>query len=450
MIVRSAQLQITYDNSASAYVNDVLISESSPATVDFIFGTVQILRLGELPPVSLCSLVCSPTSIDGVTVTQVGSLSSTVCISARGLTLTRIEMFGRADPKLKVITQTGDIVYTSEPQPKTRDPIWKPFTILVDSLCNGDLMSLITLQIWDHNEGAPDALMGELTTTLSSLLRNSSDGNAETTTYELINSERPGTRRGDLQVDVELKEGASFFQWVSDGNTISCGVSVDFTASNGNPAAPRSLHYASPDNQYVQCLSKFVNSVLPFSNAEQRIFANGFGAKVEGNKVNHCFPLEESSQSYVSSLDSLLESYRRTCATVSLYGPTIFSDILYDVEKAVNSSTTDDSGCDKPFHVHVILTDGDVHDVVPTLNLLQVLQQYPLLIIIAGVYTRPVLEVVAEQPQGQQQQDQETHHYPKLDLIDSSCSNVVFVPSYELEEALAVIPRHILSFYSDQ
>ena len=48
----------------------------------------------------------------------------------------------------------------------------------------------------------------------------------------------------------------SFLDYIMSGCQINFTVGVDFTASNGNPTDPSSLHYMDPakPNQYMQAL----------------------------------------------------------------------------------------------------------------------------------------------------------------------------------------------------
>jgi hypothetical protein len=61
-------------------------------------------------------------------------------------------------------------------------------------------------------------------------------------------------------------------------------VAIDFTASNGNPNLPSSLHHVrgSELNPYEQALSTVGEILLPY-DSDQRVPMYGFGAKLNGN-----------------------------------------------------------------------------------------------------------------------------------------------------------------------
>lgn len=73
---------------------------------------------------------------------------------------------------------------------------------------------------------------------------------------------------------------------------------IDFTASNGSPKNPSSLHYvdANRRSQYEEALEE-VSRILLDYDSDKLVPVYGFGSKVSMptfnsyNKVHHCFPL---------------------------------------------------------------------------------------------------------------------------------------------------------------
>jgi hypothetical protein len=47
----------------------------------------------------------------------------------------------------------------------------------------------------------------------------------------------------------------SFVDYLRSGVQVSLVGAVDYTASNGNPSNPQSLHYLGPGNQYREAIS---------------------------------------------------------------------------------------------------------------------------------------------------------------------------------------------------
>jgi hypothetical protein len=76
------------------------------------------------------------------------------------------------------------------------------------------------------------------------------------------------------------------------GWQISTSVCIDFTASNGDPKHPSSLHFLNQHNQYEAAISQVV-SVLEAYDADKLFPTFGFGGNpsfLHGMNM-HCFPL---------------------------------------------------------------------------------------------------------------------------------------------------------------
>lgn len=78
---------------------------------------------------------------------------------------------------------------------------------------------------------------------------------------------------------------------------------IDFTASNGIPTHPKSLHYttANKKSQYEEALHE-ATSILMDYDADKLVPVYGFGAKVRmpnfstGTNVHHCFPINGDAE----------------------------------------------------------------------------------------------------------------------------------------------------------
>merc|ERR1711953_1275848 len=53
-------------------------------------------------------------------------------------------------------------------------------------------------------------------------------------------------------VHVNMRKGYSFLDYIRGGTELACTISIDFTASNGNPRNPDSLHYIAYGGQMNQ------------------------------------------------------------------------------------------------------------------------------------------------------------------------------------------------------
>ena len=92
---------------------------------------------------------------------------------------------------------------------------------------------------------------------------------------------------------VHVVEKPNFMEFLRSGWGISMTAAIDFTASNGDPNNPHSLHYIGAFNQY-EAATQAVGSILENYDYDKSFPVYGFGG-VPGHmgspQVNHCFPL---------------------------------------------------------------------------------------------------------------------------------------------------------------
>ncbi|XP_010785640.1 copine-8-like [Notothenia coriiceps] len=117
---------------------------------------------------------------------------------------------------------------------------------------------------------------------------------------------------------------------------INFTVAIDFTASNGNPAQPTSLHYMSPYqlNAYAMAL-KAVGEIIQDYDSDKMFPALGFGAKLPPDgRISHEFALNGNPQNpYCTGIEGVVEAYYQSLKSVQLYGPTNFSPVINHVAR---------------------------------------------------------------------------------------------------------------------
>ena len=160
-------------------------------------------------------------------------------------------------------------------------------------------------------------------------------------------------------------------------------VAVDFTASNGDPKHPKSLHHRSQsgENQYTTAI-KSVGDIVQDYDADKKYPALGFGAKVPPRgQVSHEFFLNLSPDDpHVTGIDGILQAYYSSLQTVTLYGPTNFSPIIKHVAKFANKYQDG-----RQYFVLLIITDGIITDMEDTKKAIIEASKLPMSIIIIGV-----------------------------------------------------------------
>ncbi|CAN1242119.1 Protein BONZAI 2 [Linum perenne] len=198
--------------------------------------------------------------------------------------------------------------------------------------------------------------------------------------------------KGQLFVDKLLESTQhTFLDYLRGGYELNFMVAVDFTASNGNPRLPDSLHYIDPShnmdlstrpNAYQKAILE-VGEVLKFYDSDQRFPAWGFGARPIDGPVSHCFNLNGSKYNHeVEGLHGILIAYSNALYNVSLAGPTLFGHVITKAASIARSSL--ENG-ERKYFVLLIITDGVVTDLQETKDAIVQASDLPFSILIVGV-----------------------------------------------------------------
>ncbi|GAV86548.1 C2 domain-containing protein/Copine domain-containing protein, partial [Cephalotus follicularis] len=198
----------------------------------------------------------------------------------------------------RIVETCGSIpICKTEAVNNNLNPVWRPVTLSTQQF--GSKENPLIIECLDFNSSGNHALIGELQKSVADL--------------EKLHKERAGvnfilTRHGHQKVlksqlfvnrFVE-KEQHSFLDYISGSFELNFMVAVDFTASNGNPRSPDSLHYIDPSgrlNSYQQAIME-VGEVIQFYDADRRFPAWGFGGRTYDNTVSHCFNLNGNPNAY--------------------------------------------------------------------------------------------------------------------------------------------------------
>ncbi|XP_020948182.1 copine-8 isoform X2 [Sus scrofa] len=303
--------------------------------------------------------------------------------------LDKKDFFGKSDPFLVFYRSNEDgsftICHKTEVVKNTLNPVWQAFKISVRALCNGDYDRTIKVEVYDWDRDGSHDFIGEFTTSYRELSRGQSQFNV----YEVINPKKKGkkkkyTNSGTVTLLSFLVETeVSFLDYIKGGTQINFTVAIDFTASNGNPAQPTSLHYMNPYqlNAYGMAL-KAVGEIVQDYDSDKMFPALGFGAKLPPDgRISHEFALNGNPQNpYCDGIEGVMEAYYRSLKSVQLYGPTNFAPVINHVARYA-SSVKDGS----QYFVLLIVTDGVISDMAQTKESIVNASKLPMSIIIVGV-----------------------------------------------------------------
>ncbi|CAO2610446.1 Cpne2 [Lemmus lemmus] len=234
-----------------------------------------------------------------------------ITLSLAGRKLDKKDLFGKSDPFLEFYKPGDDgkwmLVHRTEVIKSTLDPVWKPFTVPLVSLCDGDM-------------------------------------------------EKP------IQVG------------------------IDFTASNGNPLDPSSLHYINPmgTNEYLSAIWA-VGQIIQDYDSDKMFPALGFGAQLPPDwKVSHEFAINfNPTNPFCSGVDGIAQAYSACLPHIRFYGPTNFSPIVNHVARFAAQATRQQTATQ--YFILLIITDGVISDMEETRHAVVQASKLPMSIIIVGV-----------------------------------------------------------------
>lgn len=301
--------------------------------------------------------------------------------------LENLETFSKSDPMIRISKLQADgtwtPVYQTEEIQNNLNPIWRPFSRTLQQLCNGDKNRALLIECFDYNSNGKHKLIGEVKTTLNQLQGFSVAGTPLTLTRQSKMSKNINKSRGNLFVTAcKVSPVVTFLDYVLGGCQISFFVAVDYTASNGDPRSPTSLHYIDPagcPNAY-QTAIQAVGGVLQYYDHDNRFPCWGFGARINGI-TSHCFPLNNNaSNPEVEGINGIQAAYLQAVYSVELYGPTWFAPVVRQA-----ASIAAHYQRQQKYFVLLIITDGAILDMQDTIAAIVEASHLPLSLLIVGV-----------------------------------------------------------------
>ncbi|XP_016312906.1 copine-8 [Sinocyclocheilus anshuiensis] len=387
---------------------------------------------------------------------ELSNCRESVMMQFCGNKLDKKDFFGKSDPFLVFYRSNEDGTFTichkTEVVKNTLNPVWQAFKISVRALCNGDYDRTIKIEVYDWDRDGSHDFIGEFSTSYRELSRGQSQFNV----YEVINPKKKGKKKKYLNsgtvtllsflVDTEV----TFLDFIKGGTQINFTVAIDFTASNGNPAQPTSLHYMNPYqlNTYAMAL-KAVGEIIQDYDSDKMFPALGFGAKLPPDgRISHEFALNGNPQNpYCNGIDGVMEAYYQSLKSVQLYGPTNFSPVINHVARYA-ASVKDGS----QYFILLIITDGVISDMAQTKESIVNAASLPMSIIIVGVGPAEfdaMIELDGDEvrisSRGRYAERDIVQFVPFRDYIDRTGNHILSMARLA-KDVLAEIPDQFLSY----
>ncbi|KAI4873860.1 hypothetical protein NFI96_012989 [Prochilodus magdalenae] len=365
-----------------------------------LFFTTQIVSNKKLHrPLILAN--GKPAGKGAITITaQELSDNRIITLSMCGRKLDKKDFFGKSDPYLEFHKQGEDgkwmLVHRTEVIKNTLDPVWKPFTVPLISLCNGDVDRNIKVLCYDYDNDGGHDFIGEFQTTVTKM---SEAQNSVEVEFECINPKKQKKKKNYKNSGIiilkscKITRDYSFLDYILGGCQLmftGCpsmdNVGIDFTASNGNPREPSSLHYINPlgSNEYLSAIWA-VGQIIQDYDSDKMFPALGFGAQLPPDwKVSHEFAINfDPTNPFCAGVEGIVQAYSTCLPHIRFYGPTNFAPIINHVARFASQALQQDTAAQ--YFTLLIITDGVISDMDETRHAIVQAAKLPMSIIIIGV-----------------------------------------------------------------
>lgn len=326
-----------------------------------------------------------------ITTEELSSCKEELVVQFVGKKLENRSWFCSISPFLEFYKANEDgtftLVHRTEPARSTNDPVWKEFSIPLRTFCSGDYDRNVKVICNNFKSNGNHKHIGTFHTTVRKL----TEGPGASNTCWLINEERKRQKgssyknSGEVLVNkAHTRQVFSFIDYLKGGMEINAFIAIDFTASNGDPKSPQSLHFLNPalPNQYVRAITS-VGEIIEDYDTDKFFPVLGFGARMPPafTSVSHEFFVNgDPTNPFCHRVQGVLEAYYSCLNRVQLYGPTNFAPIINHVARFAASNTAGDK-----YFILLILTDGIITDMPQTKEAIVNASSLPLSIIIVGV-----------------------------------------------------------------
>ncbi|OAY82000.1 Protein BONZAI 3, partial [Ananas comosus] len=349
------------------------------------------------------------------------------------------DLFSKSDPFLRIsrIVESG----ASIPICKTEvindnlNPIWKPVTLMTQQF--GSKENPLMIECFDFNANGKHDLLGKFQASVAEIERLSREKiGANFYVPSSIRHDNTKMLKGQIFVDKFVEKTLySFLDYISSGFELNFMVAIDFTASNGDPRMPQSLHYIDPSgrlNSYQQAIVG-VGEVLQFYDSDRHFPAWGFGGRTIDGSVSHCFNLNGmASECEVVGIEGIMSAYSSALHSVSLAGPTLFGPVI---NKAAEIASRSLAVIQNKYFILLIITDGVITDTQETKDAIVRASDLPLSILIVGVGTADFKDMEILDADNGKRLESSTGRVATRDIVQ-------FVPMREVQE----LPGQFLTY----
>lgn len=187
----------------------------------------------------------------------------------------------------------------------------------------------------------------------------------------------------------------SLLEYLKHGWQMNVSIAVDFTLSNLEIKDANSLHRQLRNgemNQYERAIFEVCNVMCKYA-LDGCFDVYGFGGiphYLEGqedtNQVSRLWNLNGEADPRCKGTMEVLKAYQKGILNTTLAGPSYFGALLKNVKRQITSSLARTGlEANRLYHVVIIVTDGNCHDMEETKRLLVSLSGMPFSAVVIGV-----------------------------------------------------------------
>ncbi|CAH1780422.1 unnamed protein product [Owenia fusiformis] len=320
---------------------------------------------------------------------EIQGSNDVVQLSFRAEKLDKKDFLSKSDPYLEFCREAANgkwvVVHRTEVVDNNLNPQWKPFELPIRTLCGGHYDKVIKVICYDYDDDGSHDLIGEFSTKLSEMIDCPKS-------WDCINPKKKAKKKSYKNSGVvhctscKVVKVHSFLDYIFGGLQINITFGIDFTASNGNPATPQSLHYINPyePNEYMKAIQA-VGNVIQDYDSDKMFPCLGFGARVPPKmEVSHEFACNFNlSNPFCAGIQGVVQTYTACISQVQLYGPTNASPVIYHVAQFAAAAQKEPGA--KSYCVLLLITDGVITDMNETRQAIVYASHLPMSLIIVGV-----------------------------------------------------------------
>ncbi|NXF36036.1 CPNE2 protein, partial [Nyctibius bracteatus] len=299
-----------------------------------------------------------------------------ITLSVAGRKLDKKDLFGKSDPFLEFYKPGDDgkwmLVHRTEVIKYTLDPIWKPFSVPLVSLCDGDVEKLIKVICYDYDSDGGHDFIGEFQT---SVARMCEAQDAFPLELECINPKKQKKKKNYKNSGIIIVKSCKV--------STMPGYFLLLLAELGSSRAPPHP-FCLPHPCYLSAIWA-VGQIIQDYDSDKMFPALGFGAQLPSDwKVSHEFAINfNPTNPFCSGVEGIVQAYSACLPHIRFYGPTNFSPIINHVARFAAQATQQEAA--SQYFILLIITDGVISDMDETRHAVVQASKLPMSIIIVGV-----------------------------------------------------------------